>query len=64
MSKYYSKNQKTRREKIGFYTAFAICLIAVCMAVYSTYTTVRSPESARSRYRIFRYSSLLESRMI
>ena len=46
MSKYYSKNQKTRREKIGFYTAFAICLIAVCMAVYSTYTTVHSPESA------------------
>ena len=48
MSKYYSKNQKTRREKIGFYTAFAICLIAVCMAVYSTYTTVRSPESAKT----------------
>lgn len=41
MSRYYNKNTKrSRREKIGFYTAFAICLIAVCMAVYSTYTTV------------------------
>lgn len=40
MSRYYSKNAKSRRERIGFYTAFAICLIAVCMAVYSTYNTV------------------------
>ena len=40
MSRYYNKNAKSRRERIGFYTAFAICLIAVCMAVYSTYNTV------------------------
>ncbi len=43
MSKHYSGNsrkRKNRREKIGFYTAFSICLIAVCMAVYSTYNTV------------------------
>ena len=44
MSRYYQKPEKTRREKIGFYTAFSICLIAVCMAVYSTYTTVRQPK--------------------
>ena len=48
MSKYYSKTQKTRREKIGFYTAFAICLIAVCMAVYSTYTTIRDPKTPKA----------------
>lgn len=43
MSKHYDgerRKRKTRREKIGFYTAFSICLIAVCMAVYSTYNTV------------------------
>lgn len=43
MSEYNSgkhRKRKTRREKIGFYTAFSICLIAVCMAVYSTYNTV------------------------
>ena len=40
MSRYEYKATKTRREKIGFYTAFSICLIAVCMAVYSTYTQV------------------------
>ena len=49
MSNYYSRNsrrkRKNRREKIGFYTALSICLVAVCMAVYSTYTTLtQSPE--------------------
>ncbi len=47
MSNYYNRNnrrkKRTRREKIGFYTAFSICLIAVCMAVYSTYNTISSP---------------------
>lgn len=42
MSKTNTSNQKSRREKIGFYTALSICLIAVCMAVYSTYSTVSS----------------------
>lgn len=44
MSDYYNRNnrrkKRSRREKIGFYTAFSICLIAVCMAVYSTYNTL------------------------
>ena len=44
MSHYESKTQKTRREKIGFYTALSICLIAICMAVYSTYSTVTEPK--------------------
>ena len=40
MSRYYNNNQKSRRERIGFYTALTICLIAICMAVYSTYSSV------------------------
>lgn len=44
MSDYYNRNSKrkrrSRKEKIGFYTAFSICLVAVCMAVYSTYNTM------------------------
>lgn len=47
MSDYYNRNsrrkKRSRREKIGFYTAFSICLIAVCMAVYSTYNTLSVP---------------------
>ena len=44
MSDYYNSNRgrkkRSRREKIGFYTAFSICLIAVSMAIYSTYNTM------------------------
>ena len=46
MSKYHEyqkRNNRGLRGKIGFYTAFAICLVAVCMAVYSTYNTVVNP---------------------
>lgn len=47
MSNYYNRNnrrkRKNRREKIGFYTAMSICLIAVFMAIYSTYTTLSEP---------------------
>lgn len=45
MSKYYETKKRKRRgrDKIGFYAAFAICVIAVCMAVYSTYNTVINP---------------------
>ena len=42
MSRTNTTNPNSRREKIGFYTALSICLIAVCMAVYSTYSTVSS----------------------
>lgn len=47
MSHYYSKKRKNRRERIGFYTAFSICLIAVCMAVYSTYHTVTDSKTTK-----------------
>lgn len=44
MSDYYKKRHKAKRrtkgEKIGFYTALSVCMIAVCMAVYSTYNTL------------------------
>lgn len=47
MSNYYNRNsrrkRKNRREKIGFYTAMSICLVAVFMAIYSTYTTLSEP---------------------
>ncbi len=49
MNNYYNRNnrrkRKNRREKIGFYTAMSICLIAVFMAIYSTYTTLSEPVS-------------------
>lgn len=52
MSNNYNKNnrrkKRSRREKIGFYTAFSICLVAVCMAVYSTYNTLSTPAGGGS----------------
>lgn len=52
MSQYYNRNSKrkrrSRKEKIGFYTAFSICLVAVCMAVYSTYSTLSDPSQTQS----------------
>ena len=50
MSRYQHKQnrrKRSHREKIGFYTAVAICLIAVCMAVYSTYNNVLNPSGAK-----------------
>ena len=48
MSDYYNRNRgrkkRSRREKIGFYTAFSICLIAVSMAIYSTYNTQKATQ--------------------
>ena len=32
------RRRKSKKEKMGFYLAFAICLVAVGMAVFSTYT--------------------------
>lgn len=36
----YRRKRRSHNEKIGFYTALSICLIAICMAVYSTYNTL------------------------
>lgn len=48
MSDYYNKNyrrkKRSRSEKIGFYTALSICMIAICMAVYSTYNTLKTSD--------------------
>lgn len=48
MSDYYNKNnrrkKRSRSEKIGFYTALSICMIAICMAVYSTYNTLTTSD--------------------
>ncbi|MGN0501082.1 MAG: peptidoglycan DD-metalloendopeptidase family protein [Ruminococcus sp.] len=40
MSENNSRRKRSRYEKAGFYTALSICLIAVTMAVYSTYNTI------------------------
>lgn len=40
MSENNSRKKKSKYERIGFYTALSICLIAVTMAVYSTYNTI------------------------
>ena len=45
---YYRRNngkRRGRREKAGFYTAALICLVAVGMAVYSTYNTISAPKA-------------------
>lgn len=41
--------RRSRSEKIGFYTALSVCLIAVSMAVYSTYNTVSTADVSLSQ---------------
>lgn len=36
----YSKNRKSRKERIGFITAFSICLVAIGLALLSTYASI------------------------
>lgn len=40
MKKYKHKNSKKPTERVGFYIALSICLVAVGLAVWSTYTSV------------------------
>ncbi len=42
----YRRKRCSRNEKIGFYTALSICLIAICMAVYSTYNTLSGADTS------------------
>lgn len=40
MNRYSDKPPRSKREKAGFYTALSVCVIAVGMAAYSTYTSL------------------------
>lgn len=42
----YQKNKNSRKEKIGFFTAFSICLVAVGLALWSTYSSIGGLEDA------------------
>lgn len=42
----YQKNKNSRKEKIGFFTAFSICLVAVGLALWSTYSSIGGFENA------------------
>lgn len=48
MSMYNQRRKRSKKERIGFYTAFSICLIAVGMASYSTYTTLSGQSNTES----------------
>lgn len=38
--RYSEKKRRSKKERIGFYTALSICIVAVGMAAYSTYTSL------------------------
>ena len=38
--KFNNKRKRSTRERVGFYTALSICMVAVGMAAYSTYSTL------------------------
>lgn len=57
MKKYKHNRSKKPTERAGFYIALSICLVAVGLAVYSTYTSVSEYLSQDDEY----YSSLVES---
>ncbi len=57
MKKYKHKSAKKPTERVGFYIALSICLVAVGLAVYSTYTSVSEYlKKSDDEY----YSSLIE----
>ena len=37
LSRYYEKKKRSKKERVGFYTALSLCMVAVGMAAYSTY---------------------------
>ena len=47
MKRYSSqKNKASRKEKIGFFTAFSVCLVAVGLALWSTYSSIGGFENS------------------
>lgn len=42
----YQNNKKSRKEKIGFFTAFSVCLVAVGLALWSTYSSIGGFENS------------------
>ena len=42
----YKSNKKSRKEKIGFLTAFSICIVAVGLALWSTYSSIGGFENS------------------
>ena len=42
----YQKNKKSRKEKIGFFTAFSVCLVAIGLALWSTYSSIGGFENS------------------
>ncbi len=42
----YKNNKKSRKEKIGFLTAFSICIVAVGLALWSTYSSIGGFENS------------------
>lgn len=58
MKKYKHNKAKKRTERVGFYIALSICLVAVGLAVWSTYTSVSDYlKQSDDEY----YSSLVET---
>lgn len=57
MKKYKHNSTKKPTERVGFYIALSICLVAVGLAVYSTYTSVSEYLSSDDEYS----SSLVET---
>ena len=42
----YQKNKTSRKEKIGFFTAFSVCMVAVGLALWSTYSSIGGFENS------------------
>lgn len=40
MSKYSYEKRRSKSEKIGFYTALSVCIVAISMAIWSAYVSV------------------------
>lgn len=50
MKKYNYKKGKSAKEKVGFYAALSVCVIAVVMAVWSTYSNYNDLTDSKNDY--------------
>ena len=51
----YGRNQKSRREKVGFITAFSVCIVAIGLALWSTYLSISDIDEVKEKTYISTY---------
>lgn len=57
----YQSERKSRREKVGFFTAFSICIVAIGLALWSTYLSVSDIDEVKEKTYISTYPPVTQA---